>query len=86
MVDIAIAHYVNIVLFVLPHQFKNKFLICNIVYIFFRDINKEIDSTPTQHDIKDLRKEMDRMRESLIQEIQKLDIRQPVLALDNPRR
>ncbi|CAC5379428.1 TRPM4 [Mytilus coruscus] len=40
-----------------------------------RDINKEIDSTPTQHDIKDLREEMQRMRESLIQEIRHLDYR-----------
>ncbi|CAC5379430.1 TRPM1 [Mytilus coruscus] len=51
-----------------------------------RDINKEIDSTPTQHDIKDLREEMHRMSESLIQEIRRLDYRQPVLVLDYPRR
>ncbi|CAC5426872.1 TRPM3 [Mytilus coruscus] len=51
-----------------------------------RDINKEIDSTPTQHDIKELREEMHRMRESLIQEIRNLDSRQPVLVSDYPRR
>ncbi|VDI02660.1 Hypothetical predicted protein [Mytilus galloprovincialis] len=51
-----------------------------------RDINKEIDSTSTQHDIMELREEMQRMRESLIQEIRNQDYRQPDLALDNPRR
>ncbi|XP_052077425.1 transient receptor potential cation channel subfamily M member 1-like isoform X4 [Mytilus californianus] len=50
-----------------------------------RDINKEIDSTPTQHDIKELREEMHRMRESLTHDIRHLDYRRSVVA-NNSRR
>lgn len=48
-------------------------------------MNKEIDSTPTQYDIKELREEIHRMRESLTQDIRLLDYRRPVVA-NNPRR
>ncbi|CAC5383684.1 Fibrinogen-like protein 1,Fibrinogen-like protein A,Angiopoietin-4,Angiopoietin-related protein 6,Techylectin-5B,Angiopoietin-related protein 7,Ficolin-1-A,Angiopoietin-related protein 1,Ficolin-1-B,Ficolin-2,Ficolin-3,Ficolin-1,Fibrinogen C domain-containing protein 1 [Mytilus coruscus] len=51
-----------------------------------RDINKEIDSTPTQNDIKELREDMQRMRESLIEEIRNQEYRQQVFVLDNRRQ
>ncbi|XP_071124314.1 transient receptor potential cation channel subfamily M member-like 2 [Mytilus edulis] len=51
-----------------------------------RDINKEMDSTPTQQNIKDLREEMHQMRDTLIQEIRHLDYRQPVVASVYTRR
>ncbi|XP_063414557.1 transient receptor potential cation channel subfamily M member-like 2 isoform X1 [Mytilus trossulus] len=51
-----------------------------------RDINKEMESTPTQQNIKDLREEMHQMRDTLIQEIRHLDYRQPVVASVYQRR
>ncbi|CAC5394214.1 TRPM3 [Mytilus coruscus] len=64
----------------------NDISLADVDNINHRDINKEIDSTPTQHDIKELREEMHRMRESLTQDIRHLDYRRSVVALDNRRR
>ncbi|CAG2213476.1 unnamed protein product [Mytilus edulis] len=50
--------------------------------IFVRTFLK-IDSTPTQQDIKDLRIEMQGMRESLIQEIRNLENRLSAVVLDS---
>ncbi|CAC5400752.1 TRPM5 [Mytilus coruscus] len=44
-----------------------------------RDMNTEADSTPTQKDIQDL-------RESVIEEIRHIALRQPIVVVDFPRR
>lgn len=49
-------------------------------------MNKETDATPTQHDIEALHEEMHRTRESMINEMQNLRLRQPILIVEVPKQ
>ncbi|XP_052078596.1 transient receptor potential cation channel subfamily M member 2-like isoform X1 [Mytilus californianus] len=68
-----------------PYRAKSRYIARNMM-TDERDMNKETDATPAQHDIEVLQEEMHRMRESMINEMQNLRLRQPILIVEVPKQ